>query len=156
MAQPIELDLPIPDARARLQSKLASAPAEHAEAILAAYELLQVLHDRGVLDILRGLVGSGDQVIEIVAAAAKSPQSVRGIRNLLVIAQTLGSIDPELLEKFAGSAAPILQAMSDRTKPIGFWRLAMGMMNQDFRRGLAAVDALLEAFGKSLSEEKKT
>jgi uncharacterized protein YjgD (DUF1641 family) len=155
MAQPIELDLPLPDARTRLQSKLESAPAEHAEAILAAYDLLQVLHDHGVLDLARGLVGSGDQVIEIAAAAAKSPQSIRGIRNLLAIAQMFGSIDPDVLETFVNSFPRILKAMQDKTKPIGFWRLAMGFLNEDFRRGIAAVDAFIETFGKSLSENEK-
>jgi uncharacterized protein YjgD (DUF1641 family) len=155
MAQPIELDLPISDPRARLQSKLETAPAEHAEAILASYELLQALHEHGVLDLLRGLVGSGDKVVEIAAGAAKAPDSIRAIRNLLAIGQMLGSIDPELMETFTRGFPQILRAMQEQTKPIGFWRLALGFLNEDFRRGIAAVDAFIESFGKSLSENKK-
>jgi hypothetical protein len=48
MAKPILLELPESDARAKLQARLQNAPLEHAEALLAAYEVLQGLHDRGV------------------------------------------------------------------------------------------------------------
>ena len=90
MAQPIALDLPPADPRIELQDRLQNAPVEHAKALLAAYEVLQGLHDRGVLDLMRGALGSGDKVLEVVVAAAQSPASIRGIRNLLVVINTLG------------------------------------------------------------------
>ena len=47
MAHPIPLELPARDPREILQHALQNAPVEHAEAVLAAYELLQGLQDRG-------------------------------------------------------------------------------------------------------------
>ena len=76
MAQPIPLELPTRDPRAELQFRLQTAPVEHAEALLAAYEVLQGLHDRGVLELLRGTLGSGDKLLEIVVEAAKTPESI--------------------------------------------------------------------------------
>ena len=55
MARPIPLELPKRDPREELHSRLEKAPAEHAEAILAGFEVLQGLHDRGVLELLRGV-----------------------------------------------------------------------------------------------------
>ena len=58
MAQPISLSqdqVPRRDPRVVLQSRLQDAPAEHAEALLAGYEVLQGFHDSGVLDLLRGV-----------------------------------------------------------------------------------------------------
>ena len=48
MAQPIPLEIPPRNPRAELRSRLEQAPEEHAEAVLAAYEVLQQLHERGV------------------------------------------------------------------------------------------------------------
>ncbi len=59
MAQPISLEIPPRDPRKELIARLERAPVEHAEAILSAYEVLQGLHDRQVLEMLRGLLGLG-------------------------------------------------------------------------------------------------
>ena len=42
MAQPIPLDLSIHDPRVERQSRLRDTPAEHAEALLAAYEVTRL------------------------------------------------------------------------------------------------------------------
>jgi hypothetical protein len=58
MAQPVPLEIPARKPRAELRSRLEQAPEEHAEAVLAAYEVLQELHDRGLLEIMRGALVS--------------------------------------------------------------------------------------------------
>src|SRR3981081_529761 len=98
MAKPIPIQLPARDSREELRSRLDSAPAEHAEALLAGYEVLQGLHDAGVLDLLRGAFGSRDQVLGVAVKAAGSPQSIRAIRNLLLLSNLLGEIDPEIFK----------------------------------------------------------
>src|SRR5690242_17692203 len=103
MAQPIPLELPSRDPRAELQARLQTAPLQHAEALLSAYDVLQGLHDRGVFDLIRASLGSGDKVTEIVVNATKTPEVVTGLRNLIVLAKILGGIPPELLEGFARS-----------------------------------------------------
>src|SRR5580704_8520097 len=97
MAQPIEMKPSVIDARAALQQRLLNAPAEHAEALLAGYELLQGLQDRGIIDFLRGAVGSSEKVLDIVVDATKTPGSIRGIRNLMILVNMLSTIDPETL-----------------------------------------------------------
>ena len=47
------------DPREKLYSRLEAAPAEHIQALLAVYDILQGLHDR-VLDALRGVLIAGD------------------------------------------------------------------------------------------------
>jgi hypothetical protein len=60
MAQPIPLEIPPRNPRAELRSRLEQAPEEHAEAVLAAYEVLQELHNHGVLEIMRGALAASD------------------------------------------------------------------------------------------------
>jgi uncharacterized protein YjgD (DUF1641 family) len=155
MAQPIPLELRPRDPRAELLARLQNAPLEHAEALLSAYEVLQGLHDRGVLDLLRGALGSTDRLIEIVAEATRTPESIRGIRNLIILAKVFGSIEPELVEGFARSLPEaIALTKAHESNPPGFWGILMKFRNRNFRRGLVLVNSMLEAFGKNLPPEE--
>jgi hypothetical protein len=64
MAQPIPFESPKRDFREELRVRLEQAPAGHAEAILASYEVLQGLHDTGTLELLRGVLGGSDKILE--------------------------------------------------------------------------------------------
>jgi uncharacterized protein YjgD (DUF1641 family) len=155
MSQPIPLQLPKRDPREELRSRLEQAPADHAEALLAGYEVLQGLHDQGVLELLRGLLGGGDKILESVVDATKTPEAIRGIRNLLVIGKVFGSIDPALLEKFAGAIPGALEgaAKAQQADPPGFWAMLKILSGKNLRRGLAVVNGLLEGWGKNFSAE---
>jgi len=155
MAQPIPLELPARDARAELQTRLQNAPAEHAEALLAAYEVLQGLHDRGALELMRGALGSSDKVIEIIVEASRTPESIRGIRNMVILMKVLGTVQPELVEGFARSVPEALaETKACDAKPPGFWGILKQFLNRDFRRGLVLVNSMLQAFGRNLPSEK--
>ena len=106
MAQPIPLNLPPRDPRKELLDRLERAPQEHAEALLDGYELLEQLRQSGILQLLRGTLSAGDEILERVAGAAKSPQGTRALRNLLILGQILSSIDPDLLECIASRCGP--------------------------------------------------
>ena len=151
MAQPIPLEIPPRNPRAELRSRLELAPDEHAEAVLAAYEVLQELHNRGVLEIARGALAASDEILEKVVASVRTPEGIRAIRNLLSLRQILGSIDPEWL-KGISQAIPegIAAATAERDKPIGFFALLRRVTSKDSLRGLAAVIDFLQAFGRHL------
>jgi uncharacterized protein YjgD (DUF1641 family) len=155
MAKPNPLEVPARDSRIELQARLQNAPLEHAQALLAAYEVLQGLHDRGVFDLMRGSLGSSDNVIEIIVDVSKTPESIRGIRNILILSKILGSIEPQLLEGFARSVPEaIAETKACDPKPPGFWGILKQFANQDFRRGLVLINSLLAAFGRNLPSEK--
>jgi uncharacterized protein YjgD (DUF1641 family) len=154
MAKPVALQLPPRDPREELRSRLESAPLEHADALLATYEVLQGLHDRGILELLRGLLGSGDKVLETAVDAARAPESVRAVRNLLVLFKTLGEIDPDLFDGFALALPEAMQqAKAQGKEPPGFLAILNKFRSKDLRRGLVAVNSLLEAWGKDFFSE---
>jgi hypothetical protein len=101
MAEPIALKLAPRDPREALYHRLESAPREHVEALLAAYEVLQGLQDRGVLELLRGALGSSDKVLQILVDAVNTPEAIFGIRNFMILIRIAGSLEPELLEALA-------------------------------------------------------
>ena len=155
MAEPLSLPIPARDARAELQARLQNAPLEHAEALLSAYEVLQGLHDRGVFELMRGALGSSEQVIELLGEAARRPESIRGLRNLIVLARILGTIQPELVEGFARSLPEaIALTKAHEAKPPGFWGIIGKFRSRNFRRGLVLVNSMLEAFGRNLPPEE--
>jgi uncharacterized protein YjgD (DUF1641 family) len=156
MAKPIALELPKRNSREELRSQLEHAPIEHAEAMLAGFEALQSLHDSGVLELLRGLLGSGNKVLEIAVEASKAPEAIRGIRNLLILTKILGSIDPEVLKKFADAVPDALAsaARAEQTEAPGFWAVLRMFRSRNLRRGLAVMDSGLETLAKNFSPEK--
>jgi uncharacterized protein YjgD (DUF1641 family) len=156
MATPIALELPKHDPREELRSRLERAPAEHAEALLAGFAVLQALHDQGVLEVVRGLLDGGSRILEIVVDAAKTPEAIRATRNIVIMAKILGSIDPELLKKIAAAIPDVLvgEARAQETEPPGFWEALHILRSKNLRRGLAVVNNLLEALGKNFSAAK--
>lgn len=148
MAQPISLVPPRP-ADSRMAEHLRAAPEAHAEAILSALDLLQVLHDRGVLNLLRGMAGAGDQLLEIVTAATDTPEAIRGIRNFLLLTKFFASIPPDVLNGLVETAVEGADREKAQRAP-GLLHLLRRMNSEDSRHAIAVVLDLLESVGKAL------
>src|SRR5215813_13631880 len=97
MALPIPLQLSPREPQRELNSRLQQAPLKHAEALIAAHELLQGLHDSGLLELLRGTLGGGEKIVEQVVDVARGPDVILATRNLLRSARVLGATAPALL-----------------------------------------------------------
>jgi uncharacterized protein YjgD (DUF1641 family) len=140
-----------------LQSRLEQAPEEHAEALLSAYEVLQELHNRGVLEIMRGGLAASDDLLQKVVDNVKTPEAIRSIRNLFLLQRILGSIEPEWLEGVV-QAIPegIAQEKAERNQPVSFFSLLRRLANKDCLRGLAAAVNFLQAFGRNLPARNKS
>ena len=151
MAQPIALEVPPRNPRAELRSRLEQAPEEHAEAVLAAYEVLQELHNRGVLEIMRGALAASDEILDKVVDNAKTPEAIRAIRNVLFFRRILGSIEPEWFQGvFQAIPDGIAQATAERDQPVSFFGLLRRLLSKDSLRGLAVAVDFLQAFGRHL------
>jgi uncharacterized protein YjgD (DUF1641 family) len=155
MALPIRFEPLARDAREELHDRLDKAPLEHAEALLAAYELLQRLHERGVLDILNGALSAGDTLLDTVVEVAKTPQAIRTVRNLLLLSQVLGNIEPELLDVIVRSVPEgLAQVSAKRSEAPGLFSLLQKFSSKDSRRAMGATAELLESVGKGLNHGK--
>jgi uncharacterized protein YjgD (DUF1641 family) len=153
MAEPIPLNLPPRDPRETLYQRLENAPQEHAEALLESYDILQRLHDRGVLELAKGALGSSDKVLQILVDTGNSPEVIRAIRNLMILAKILDTVDPELLESLE-RAIPKALMEAKTSKAPGLWELIKQASSTDTRRTLGVLINTLVAFGKGLRSEK--
>ncbi len=151
MARPISLELPPRDPRLELQKRLESAPVEHAEALLDSFEVLQELHDRGVLQLLRGVLSAGDKLVETAAGAAKADESVRAVRNAIILGKMFSSINPEVLQ---GVAVAVSETLGCYQKPIieppGLFALLGQFRHKELRRSIALVNRFLETLGNQI------
>jgi len=151
MAQPIRFNVPPPDPRVVLRERLERAPEEHAQALLAAYDLLQALHDRGILDVTKSVLAASDELLEKVVDGANTPEASRALRNLMLWQKILGSIEPKWFKGLV-QAIPegLATAAADRDEPVRLWTLLRRAMSRDSLRGLAAGVDFLESFGRHL------
>ena len=151
MARPISLELPPRDPREELRKRLDEAPIEHAEALLDSWELLQQLHEHGVFQLLRGALGASDKLIETAVDAAKSDESVRAMRNALILAKMLGSINPEVLQCFAEATTETLGCYQKPViEPPGLFSLLSQFRHKELRRSMALINRFLETLGNQI------
>jgi len=147
MAQPIPLTLTPKGANPA--ERLEDALHKHTDAIVSALELLQLLHDRGVLDLLRGLVGAGDQLAGILTAAAGAPDSLHGIRNFILLTKFFASIPPDVLDNLVRTASEGAEREKAHRAP-GVLQLLRRAGSEDSRHAIAVTLDLLESVGKAL------
>jgi uncharacterized protein YjgD (DUF1641 family) len=151
MARPISLELPPRDPRQELCKRLEAAPVDHAEALLDSYELLQQLHDSGVFQLMRGALSASDKLVEAAVDAAKSDESVRAIRNAIILGKILGSINPDVLQ---GVAAAVSETLGCYEKPVieppGLFSLLCQFRHKELRRSMALLNKFLETLGNQI------
>jgi uncharacterized protein YjgD (DUF1641 family) len=151
MARPIPLELPARDPREELRKRLEQAPVKHAEALLDSYELLQQLHDHGVFELLRGAFSASDKLIETAVEAAKSDESIRAIRNAMILGKVLGAINPGVLQCVATATTETLGCYEKPViEPPGLFSLLSQFRHKELRRSIALINRFLEKLGNQI------
>jgi uncharacterized protein YjgD (DUF1641 family) len=131
------------DARNDLIRRVEQAPVEHAEAILSAYELLQQLHEKGMLNLLTGVLSAGETVVNHVVDVISSKEMVNMLRMGLIFSNLLSSIDPDKL------SSVIAQAGKEPPSLLGIGRQAT---SKEARRAIGVALGLLNVVGGALEK----
>jgi uncharacterized protein YjgD (DUF1641 family) len=148
MAAPVDFRvLTPPDSRDDLVRRLQDAPVQHAEALLAMYELVQRLHDTGVIALLNGMLSAGDEVVARVVDLVSSKEAVNSLRVGLMLAELMGSIDVDKLSQALEPSVP--------GKEPSLWQLGKQATGKDARRGTSAALELLSVFGAALADRAR-
>lgn len=150
MANPIAFQPRPADAKMNLQRRLEAAPAEHAEALLVVWDLLQAAHDQGLLDTAHGLVTAKDTILGKLAEAAKGPEGVAAIRNGIALMKVVASLDPEVVDCMVKAITSASKEHQAEVEPPSLWALAKRAFSEDSRRGLSFVTLALQHVGRGL------
>jgi len=153
MAEPILLTFPPRDPREVLYQRLENVPKEHVEALLAVCDILQGLHDRGILELAKGALGSSEKVLQILVDTANTPEVIRAMRNAMILAKITDRLDPQLFECLE-RAVPEALAEAGKPEPLGLVSVLRKLLSHDTRRVLIATASILESLGKSLGSKK--
>jgi uncharacterized protein YjgD (DUF1641 family) len=125
-----------PDSRLDLVRRIESAPREHAEAILEAYEVLQRLHETGALALVNGLPSAEDTVIDKVTDVVSSRQAVTALRIAMILGSALTSIDADSVHAAVAEA---------ETQTPSVWKLLRAACSKEIRQaaglGLAGANS---------------
>ena len=132
------------NSRNDLIRRLEQAPEEHVEALLSTYDLLQRMHDRGLIDVASGLLSASDTVVERCADIAGSREGVNALRVTFMLINLLGALDVNQMHALLSNGD---------NKPPSLLKLGRDAMSSDARRGMAAAVGLLNVFGAALRKQ---
>lgn len=158
MAEPLSFENPPRDVRQEPHPQLQSQPDEHPEAMLDVYAILQLLRDKGILEMIKDGLGSMEKVMEIITETLEREEVVRTVRNLTIFVKMIGSIEPDTLERIMKSLSNATEDTQTK-KPPGLLRLLGQFSTADARRALEPLAAALQAAGRSMpqkSNEERT
>jgi uncharacterized protein YjgD (DUF1641 family) len=146
MAAPVEFRTFTPEnSRLDLQRRIANVSREHAEAILESYELLQRLHDCGVLALANGLLSAGPTVTAKVTDVVSSEPAVTALRLGLIFGNLATSID----------ANSVHQLIADpKSKPPSWWQILRLAFTKETRRTLGFALGLLNVVGAAMGKRQ--
>ena len=137
-----------PNSHEELKRKIDAAPAEHAEAILSGFRLLEEAHESGTLEMLRGALAAQDSIINHLVGMVSQPEMVNGLRNLIVLGKVLGNIHQTLETGNRGDD-------KRRQAPPSLFTLVSRINTPDARRGMDVAVGLLAALGAAARPLKK-
>lgn len=145
MAAPVEFRVYQPaNSREDLIRKLEQAPAQHAEALLEAYALLEKLHEKDVLSTLNGLLAAKNVIADQVSSLLSSHEAINLLRLSLIAGNLLQNINPDELHTILNQ---------EPTEPPSVWKSLKRLMTQDARRALATGAEVLNLLGRSLKRK---
>lgn len=149
MANPLQFRPTIGDPHQELERRLASAPREHAEALLVGWDLLQTAHDKGILDLVQGMIGGRDFIATELAAAMNKPGSIAALRNLISMGRIVAALNPDTLDHLARALEGAAQQKESGAKPPSLLQLFRRAKSEDGRRGLSFMTTILTGLGRS-------
>jgi uncharacterized protein YjgD (DUF1641 family) len=153
MAHPIAFKPEPVDPQKELMRRVEEAPREHAEALLAAWDLLETAHQKGALDLAQGVIGGRDIIAGKLAEAANSPDGVNAVRNFIALGRIVAALDPDMLYNVSRALdrnPPRVRSAEE--KPPSLLSLFRQFRAEDTRRGLAYGLDLLAVIGAATRE----
>jgi hypothetical protein len=135
------------DSRGDLIHRIDQAPVEHAEAVLAAYDVLQHLHKSGILALMSGLLSAREAITSHAVDVVSSKEAVTGLRVALVFGSVLSSVD-------ADQVHAVITSESNNTRSL--WTICRRLFTKEALRALAAGVGLLNVVGSALLKRDKS
>lgn len=129
------------------------------QALLDTLDLVQHMHDRGIISLLSGLFAEGDKVLQILIKKMDSKETANTLKNLLLMVGVLGTInvkqlEPILLKLNAGIAR--VAEDKDHDEQIGYFDIVKSLKDPEINRSIAFFFDFLKGMGSETSHLERT
>jgi uncharacterized protein YjgD (DUF1641 family) len=136
--------------------ELAANLTDHDEALKKTLELVQELHDSGILEAVHAMLKAKKDIAKIAVDQAARKPITNVINNLMGAAGMLSDMDPELTKKLLGSVSSGMDEAKEYLKSprkIGIFGLLKVLFDPDINRAVGFGVRFLKGMGKKLKEQ---
>lgn len=159
MAKPIQViqktELTEEQIKMRSLENLISGIADNKDSLLETLELLQELHNSGIMDALGSLLKAKESAAKIAVGQLTRKPVTNMINNAMAAGGILTNLDPETTSKLAKSLTTGLQKAEQGLKAdtkLGLFDLMKALKDPDINRALGFGFNLLKGIGEGLKE----
>lgn len=159
MAKPIKViqktELTEDQKKMQTLENLLSGVADSEDSLLETLNLLQELHESGILDAVESLLKSKEKAAQIAVGQLTRQPVTNIINNAMALGGILTELDPETTSRLAKSLTSGLkkaeQGLKDDSK-IGLFDLMTAIKDPDINRAVGFGFNLLKGMGEGLKE----
>ncbi|WP_028399978.1 DUF1641 domain-containing protein [Ectobacillus panaciterrae] len=130
--------------------------AQNADGIRETIQLLQELHESGVLEGLNSLLKAKEDVAKIAVGQMTRPPVTNAINNAVAAAGVLTELDPQMTKKLTRSVANGLQKAEEGLQAdtkVGILDIMKALKDPDINRAVGFGLNLLKGVGEGLKEK---
>lgn len=157
MAKPIKIvqKTELTEEQKKMQSleNLLSGVADNKDALLETLNLLQELHDSGIMDALGSLLKTKEKAAKIAVGQLSREPVTNMINNTMAAGGILTELDPETTGKLAKGLTNGLQKAQqglDEDSKVGLFDLMKALKDPDINRAIGFGFNLLKGMGEGL------
>ncbi|PLT35085.1 DUF1641 domain-containing protein [Bacillus sp. V5-8f] len=139
------------DKRKKDLLEVENALLENKDAILESLQVMKHMHERGILSLLRGVFGQGDKVLHILVKTADTPETANMLKNLLLLAGTLGTLNVKQLEPFILKINSGIARVSETREiddKVGYFDIARALKDPEINRSVSLLLNFLKGMGQ--------
>jgi uncharacterized protein YjgD (DUF1641 family) len=139
------------DQRKKDLQEVENALIDNKDAILESLQVLKHMHERGAISLLKGLFGQGDKVLNILIRTADTPETANMLKNLLLMAGMLGTLNVKQIEPFilkVNSGIARVAETNDTDEKVGYFDLARSLKDPEINRSLSLLLNFLKGMGE--------
>ena len=159
MAKPIHLikrtELTEEQKKEQSLESLLSEVAENKDSLVETLDLLQELHNSGILEVINSLVKTKEEVAKIAVGQMTREPVTNMINNAMAAGGVLTQMDPEMTKKLMGSVAKGLERAEQGLQSNSETRLLdimKALKDPDMNRAITFGLNLLKGIGEELKD----
>ena len=124
-------------------------------AVLESFQVVQHMQDQGILSLLNGLLGQGDQVLKILMHKSDTPETANTLKNMLLMVGVLGTInvsqlEPMLLKLNSGIAR--VADFKEHNEEMGYFDIFRSLKDPEVNRAITLIFEFLKGMGEDTKE----